>query len=100
MLPPPAPIDVTSITGSATGYFENTGVSAYDGSPSTITPMSKLVPPTSVAITGSSPSRSASALVPSIPPAGPEANSVTPRLRASSMEDTPPAECMTATPPR
>jgi hypothetical protein len=100
MLPPPAPIEVTSMTGTATGYFANTGASAYPGSPSTMVPTSKLVPPTSVAITGSTPRRRASARAPSIPPAGPDESSVTPRSRASSSDETPPAECITDTAPR
>jgi hypothetical protein len=96
MLPPPAPIEATSVTGSTVWYLSKTGRALTSGSPSTTRPTSKLVPPTSVVITFGKPSACPSAAAPTTPPAGPDATSLIACPFAFAVDVTPPEDCMTS----
>src|SRR5207253_2140662 len=96
MLPPPAPIEATSVTGRTVWYLPKTGRPLTSGSPSTTRPTSKLVPPTSVVITLGKPSTCPSAAAPTTPPAGPDATSLIACPFAFAVDVTPPEDCMTS----
>src|SRR3954454_10839398 len=95
MLPPPAPIDATSVTGRTVWYLPKTGRALTSGSPSTTRPTSKLVPPTSVVITLGKPSTCPSAAAPTTPPAGPDATSLIACPFAFAVDVTPPDDART-----
>ncbi len=72
MLPPPAPIDATSIDGTRMSAPASAMSDRRIGLPATITPTSKLVPPISVVSTFGVLRRSDRTSEPITPAAGPE----------------------------
>ena len=96
MLPPPAPIELTSTMGVRTGYGPIQPSLAMSGSPPLTIATSLLVPPMSSETKSRTPERSAANLAPITPPAGPERNSVTGSCAASAAETIPPLERMTS----
>ena len=99
MLPPPAPMAVTLIFGTARWYRPATLLVTVSGSPSMIMPTSKLVPPMSAVMTLGYPSFPARAAEASTPPAGPDVSISTARRPACSASITPPAESITVKSP-
>ena len=73
-----------------------TDSSATAGRPSTTSPMSKEVPPMSVATTLRSPLAAASAATPVSPAVGPESSVPSATSAATAAGTTPPLDCMTS----
>ena len=94
MLPPPAPIVLTSTIGVRTGYGPIRPSAATAGRPPWTTLTSLLVPPMSSEMKSRTPERSAANWAPITPPAGPDRNSVTGCWAATAAETMPPRDRM------
>ena len=95
MEPPPAPIARISIIGAMIGQPSMRLSSTVSASPSTITPMSELVPPMSMVTTSARPARPARNWAPTTPPLGPDMTVRAGYSRAVPAGITPPFDCMT-----
>ena len=95
MLPPPAPMVLTSTIGTRTGYPAMIPSERRRGLAPEISAMSELVPPTSTEMRSRSPASAPTAWAPMTPAAGPERKSRTGRCRAVPAPASPPRDCIT-----
>ena len=94
MLPPPAPIALTSTIGTRTGKPSMRPSERTRGSPSLTSAMSQLVPPMSTLMRFLVPTALPTAQPPITPAAGPLRNNRTGRLAAVLVALNPPRDCM------
>jgi len=94
MEPPPAPIEDTATVGMRSGKSAMCSSELNTGRPLRMTPMSALVPPTSIVIKLASvqPTSIALAAAPATPAAGPESSATAGRLAIVASSSMPPFE--------